>query len=344
MNKLSTIFATCLLFVSAQSMGQSVVQKVLIEQHTGAWCGYCPDGSIVLTDVLANQPNAIGVAVHNGDAMVTADGNYLSSFYVAGYPQATINREGAAISRSAWASATSTELMETPTVSVGFDGATWNASTMTFTVTVRAEFVSEETGNLRLNVMLVEDDVTGSAAGYSQTNYYDATAGHPMYGLGNPIASGGLGSVYTHTYTRVFPATWDVNNMKVVAFVSRYNGSAQTDREILNSEEGDLLSLVTANEEGLNTVASLNVYPNPTSDRSNFAFTLTETGDMNVEIVNLMGQKVKTIAAGWMVQGMHTLYWNLDDANNNPVANGIYLVKLTGANGQSTVQRLSVTR
>lgn len=367
MNKISTLFSACLLFGASQAVGQSVVQKCLIEEHTGAWCGYCPDGALVMDDVLNTYPNAIGVAVHNGDAMVTADGNYLSSFYISGYPSATINREGAGESRSVWMSKVSSELGETPTVSVSFDDAYYDLATSTLTVTVRAEFVSNETGNLRLNVVLVEDDVTGTSTGYSQVNYYNTTAGHPMYGLGNPIAGyvhnhvarawlGGAwgtngvitasptaGSAFTHTYTRVFPASWDINNMKIVAFVSRYNGSQMSDREILNSEEitmATVLDQANVFEGG----SSLNVFPNPANTRTSVEFSLNQSENITVEVFNLMGQKIATLADGWMAQGAHTQFWTLTDDSGNEVADGMYLVKLSTASGQSAVKRVNVAR
>lgn len=86
---------------------QTSPQKVLIEEHTGAWCGWCPDGHVVLGDVLANHPEAIGVMVHNNDGMDCAGGNTLSAFYVSGFPTATLNRQGDAISRSQWEAVTS---------------------------------------------------------------------------------------------------------------------------------------------------------------------------------------------------------------------------------------------
>ena len=46
----------CMQFATAQT-----VQKVVIEEFTGAWCGYCPDGARILDDILTTQSNAIGV-------------------------------------------------------------------------------------------------------------------------------------------------------------------------------------------------------------------------------------------------------------------------------------------
>ena len=66
--KILTITFGCLFFSCEEevpSIGPvpySFTKKVLIEEFTGAWCGYCPDGAHRLENTInANNGNVIGV-------------------------------------------------------------------------------------------------------------------------------------------------------------------------------------------------------------------------------------------------------------------------------------------
>lgn len=59
----------CLGFV-VSIQAQKPVKRVLLEQYTGAWCGWCVDGSVVMDELIKEFPdNVIGVKVHQGDDM-----------------------------------------------------------------------------------------------------------------------------------------------------------------------------------------------------------------------------------------------------------------------------------
>jgi len=324
---------------------QTSVQKVLIEEHTGAWCGYCVDGHVVLDNVLATHPNAIGVMVHNSDGMDFAAGNTLSGFYVGGYPQATINRTGDAISRSAWMSTTNSQLSAGPSsVEVSFDSVLYNSTTRKLNVFVRAQFTGNESGVLRFNGMLIEDDVTGTGSDYNQVSYYNGTSGHPMYGLGNPIVgyvhdkvarayfagawgmSGTLptsvtaGSEYTHRFTYTVPAYVDDTKMWVVGMVSRYDGTGVTQREIVNVNSTTQITMVNYNvgiEEESNTINA--IYPNPTSGIFNISPAVD--GDYEITITNILGEVVYSGTHPTVVGSTISL-----DITSSPA--GIYFVKL----------------
>ena len=62
------LFIVCLGFTSA--LHAQTTKRVLLEQYTGAWCGWCVDGSVVMDELIKEFPdNVIGVKVHQGDAM-----------------------------------------------------------------------------------------------------------------------------------------------------------------------------------------------------------------------------------------------------------------------------------
>ena len=67
-------------------------KKVLIEEFTGSWCGYCPSGAEILED-LVDSLNVIGVAIHSGDYMTIEHGGFLEESYPSsGYPSGMVDR------------------------------------------------------------------------------------------------------------------------------------------------------------------------------------------------------------------------------------------------------------
>ena len=47
---------------------QQFTQKIVIENWTATWCGYCPDGTYVLDELMEGYPNQVyGVAHHRMD-------------------------------------------------------------------------------------------------------------------------------------------------------------------------------------------------------------------------------------------------------------------------------------
>ncbi|MBD3168591.1 MAG: T9SS type A sorting domain-containing protein [candidate division Zixibacteria bacterium] len=65
-------------------------------------------------------------------------------------------------------------------------------------------------------------------------------------------------------------------------------------------------------------------YPNPFNAETNISFDLPQNTHVNLEVYNLMGQKVETLVDGLMNAGQHTVRW---DAST--VSSGIYFYKLT---------------
>jgi hypothetical protein len=360
------LLLTGLLLGFMQLASAQTLQKVVIEEFTGAWCGYCPDGATILDNILTNQPNAIGVSVHNSDAMQNGTGSLITNFYSPAFPQATINRSGAPISRGSWTNAVSVALQATPVVSVSIDSAGYDFQTRALTVKVKATFLSDYTGTMRMNVLLTEDDVTGTGSGYDQVNYFNSTVGSPYYGLGNPIvgfvhnhvfrASGGnawgsasvipssvaTGEEFSKTYSIILGANWDINNMHIVGTVNHFTGSGMNQRSILNAEEVPFSIATALNPSVLNGDLSLEIAPNPVSGRSTIGFSVNEAGRVQLEVFSLTGQKIRVLADDFTNTGMHSVYWDGTDASGSALANGLYLLRLRTESGATISKRVMV--
>ena len=78
-------------------------------------------------------------------------------------------------------------------------------------------------------------------------------------------------------------------------------------------------------------------YPNPFNPSTSIALDVSDAGNVNVAVYNLMGQAVATLAEGYMNAGSYTLTW---DASNQ--VSGMYLVRAETAGFVSTQKLLLI--
>lgn len=69
--------------------------------------------------------------------------------------------------------------------------------------------------------------------------------------------------------------------------------------------------------------------PNPFKGSTAIAFSLAERGDVRLEVLDLAGRVVATLAEGTFEPGSHTLRWGGLDAKGNAVAKGVYFHRLS---------------
>ena len=128
----------------------------------------------------------------------------------------------------------------------------------TATVEVHAGFSSSHSGDHRLTVYLIEDEVSGEGNGYDQMNFYDTDSYSPFFNLGNPI----IGYVHNHTLRTVLSqplgdlinsselvtggehistfnvdiSSYDHNHLSIVAFIN-FVGATYLEHEVLNVQK-----------------------------------------------------------------------------------------------------------
>ncbi len=295
------------------------VKHVLIEEGTGAWCGYCTDGAWRLEQILANNPNAIGVSIHDGDPMSTTEGDQLMTAYSPNYPNGAVDRVPHSsgdvfMNRGYWSSRTTAQLAVAPNFEVTLHHG-YNNTTKALTITVKAKALTAQTGKFNVNAYIVEDSVSGGSA-YNQSNYDNTTVGHHYEGAGNPIVGfqhmqvvrkmlggpwGSTGVItmnpaanasFSKGYTYELPTTANYTRYKIVAFVQK-DTTSLSHRFIMNAVEAKVtIGTLSAIDEVNDNMSNLTVYPNPATDNVFVTGTLSEQSDVNISIVNAMGQVV----------------------------------------------------
>ena len=69
-------------------------------------------------------------------------------------------------------------------------------------------------------------------------------------------------------------------------------------------------------------------YPNPFNSSTTIRYRIEEPGRVRLEIFDVQGKKVKTLADGHAGLGVYQVEWDGADASGKPVATGVYLVRL----------------
>src|SRR5262245_60973951 len=68
--------------------------------------------------------------------------------------------------------------------------------------------------------------------------------------------------------------------------------------------------------------------PNPFRRATRLRFDLPEAGQVTLEVFDLSGRKVRVLEDAWYAAGSHEVTWNADDTAGQPVAAGIYFIRM----------------
>ncbi|NOZ61692.1 MAG: T9SS type A sorting domain-containing protein, partial [Calditrichaeota bacterium] len=73
-------------------------------------------------------------------------------------------------------------------------------------------------------------------------------------------------------------------------------------------------------------------YPNPFNPTTTIAYNVPKDSKIQIEIYNLMGQKVKTLFSGFNAAGSHKIEWDGTNDVGKPLTSGVYLLTLRSGN------------
>lgn len=346
-------------------LGISGTKKILIEEFTGAWCGWCPDGEVVVDEILADYPDdVISVSVHDGDGMEFSDG-IRSGFGVSAYPNGMIDRKvfpGEADephSRGQWEANTISQLNGYTPADVAIT-TSFDPATRVLDISFTANFVDFASGDIRFIPMVVEDSVTGIGSQYNQVNYLNSTAGHPYFGAGDPIIGyvhkrvlralpGGAfgnagvipaqvtqGDTYTENFQYTVPASFDEDKITVVGALAYYSATVGQ-REVMNAGKAELIHVNT--NKVAQSVDEVKVFPNPTASQFNINFNVTETMNAEIVLFDMFGRRIEAIGNDTFTQGQHNISHNIAH-----LASGNYFVSIITDKGQTFSRRLVVVK
>lgn len=338
-------------------------KKVLAEEATGTWCGWCVRGICFMDYMAETYPETwIGIAVHNGDPMVNAVYDDAIPGIIpgfAGYPSVTTDRTAGDSDPSELEAGYQRRLSAISPATLDIVNYAWNPDTRLVEFDLQSEFVADINSELRFGVIFVEDSLTGTTSQWNQANYYAGGSNGAMCGfesmpstipaaqmhydhvareiLDSPFGTEGslpseiaLGSVITYHYSYTIPEGWNYDKLHIVGFLLD-----MTTGEVMNANN-EISTYVGINSPVFEQGVS--VYPNPANDFMNISFMLNQPEVAGVEIFDLFGKKVAAVTGHEYAEGQ-----NLIRISNEGIANGMYLIKLQIGNRVIT-RKISVIR
>ena len=151
----------------------AATKRVLVEEATGTWCGFCVRGICFMDDLNTLHPTTTGlIAVHNGDPMTDATYDAGIGPKIGGYPSGLVDRQATEVDPQDFASAYASRITYAPPVDVFIDNVSWNSTTRALSFKVNAKTVVALSGSYRFNAVITEMQVHGTTSTYDQHNYY----------------------------------------------------------------------------------------------------------------------------------------------------------------------------
>lgn len=172
----------------------SYTTKILVEDYTGAWCGYCPRLWWKLEDAIDQNANIIPAAIHDDTPMKYEYADSMeSTFGVSGFPTGKVNRI------NTWdESQSQLNDMQSELVGLGL-GINSTRTGNDLEITVKVGFDLTYTEELKLVLYVLEDGLH-----YDQVNYYNDDSSTPVYQMGDPIPNFEYNYVVRKAFTDVY--------------------------------------------------------------------------------------------------------------------------------------------
>lgn len=180
------------------------VNRPLVEEYTGLWCGWCVRGYVALETMKERYPEQfIGLAYHDGDPMAI---DLERPSYVSGYPSAFVNRSNSKIAiqdiYTIWPEFIKTIAPASIDVNVE-----WTDDTQSAIKAIAVTRFIEDYNNADFAICytLLEDGMSDPT--WSQYNAYAPEEGQEPKDY--PEMPGELGRIFTHGPKNVFGLTYN---------------------------------------------------------------------------------------------------------------------------------------
>ncbi|MBK8854784.1 MAG: T9SS type A sorting domain-containing protein [Saprospiraceae bacterium] len=334
---------------------------VIIEEATGTWCVWCPRGAVFL-DFLSKRYNKryIPIAVHNNDPMVvTAYDAYIRSTPgFSGFPSVVVDRN----------MVTDPSISEDPfltriaqnTPAYFSTGAKYDPTTRKLDVSVSTIFQENATGSMWINMVLTEDGVRGTAAGYNQANAYAGGGAGPMGGyetLPNPVPASQMvydhvariftgltrendngldgpftiGQKITKLFSFTIPEGMNVEKFNIVPVLMNAGGYVNA----ALSTYDEAIANGYVNAEDVIVENSISAFPNPSNDMVSIDFSTKKPSDVTISLSDITGKVIESKLIS-NLSGEYTLPVNVSTWNP-----GMYIITIR-SNDQIITKKIIV--
>ncbi len=235
--------------LTIKSINPTHATKILLEDYTGTWCGYCPKAAYEIDEVVKKRKNVIAVAIHNDKSFSNFKGRneLIRTFNINSYPTVKINRIDDWIRWLYSIKGVDYYLSKKTNLGLAINSSLTGEE---LKVKVKVHYDVKSANKNRLVVYLVENDLIASQANYGNNNpeshWYQK--GNPIKDfkhnhvarmvltniLGDDIPSdkSGTGSTYEKDFKVTLPSSIkDKSKLQIVAFV------VDTSKAVINAQQ-----------------------------------------------------------------------------------------------------------
>ncbi len=332
--KRSLLFIALLLTAAASGLqAQTPVKHVLLEEFTGSWCGWCTRGIYAIQQLEEKYPTQfIPVAFHNGDPMVVSPEGATLEAAVTGYPDGWLDRQAQAdgtwnTDPANWDGLVTTRLNDVVKADVEITNVTYTAATRVVAATVTVKFAQAVTGDLRLNMYITEDSVSGAKGStYDQHSYLTYRAGYetnPFYSLGATVpgyqhmhvvravlggawgltgvipATAVVGTTYSKDFTYTLPAGSNPDHIDIVGLAFSYDATTKSKNEVFNANRAKLTDPAYVPFAGLTVTTDKNYITASASGQTTQTVTVSNSNATATQALIAIDKVFSVLPTGW---------------------------------------------
>lgn len=319
-------------------------KKVVLEEGTGTWCGWCPRGMVAMKLMKEKYPEtSIGIAIHNGDKMETK--TYLTPFFT-GYPSSVVNRKRKYVGDPYFEMENfykkEVEIPAQIGISVAGDYTSADKKILQATSTTTFGF-TKDNANYKITFVIIENGVTG----YTQANSYAGGKNGEMGGFEKlPATVPADKIVFDEVAREIYPYDGIKNSVPTNVVKGEpytYTTQITLPETIQNKENIELIVLLLDGKTGevinANKVEAKDMTIGTSIERinedifniksivrgSSLDVEITGQGEILVELYNIDGRKIESS----VMNGSSVAHFSIEGLN------GVYFVK--ASNGKNIV-------
>ncbi len=250
------------------NVSQPQAKRVLVEEFTGVSCSNCPDAATILKSIIDNNPErVIAIGYHPTNSNFTKlidEHGYMSNYDlrqpqaeelgnsifggIPGMPIAVIGRQyinnNYFVGRGEWSKIIEDRsALKTP-VNISIISNVDNVANEAVVI-VRLEYTGDVTKKQNLHVSIVENGIVDAQKGVSEI-FSDYKHEHVFRNMVTSLAGAAIptkvdpkvaGKIYERRFIVAIDEKWNVDNCKVVAFVTNDEAG---DKEVVQAAEVDM--------------------------------------------------------------------------------------------------------
>lgn len=328
-------------WTSAQEVMQE--QRTLLTKKTATWCPHCGawGWTLMKNIVQDNSEKAVLVGAHySGDLRSSAATELVSIFGGPGQPIFYANTANLNVSsgnidakRTEVKNLVDNNFNQSPLVNAGLEV---KDNGVDLDIKVKTEFFESTTGDYRVAVWVLENNVENAQSGQSGNPQHPFVLRTTANGVtGDLFATGAItaGETSEMSFSVDVNPSWDMDNLSFAAVIWKDNGGSYVFENVYSVDE---IQLSTSTDD-LSDDLEFTLKPSILRVQTALTFTLQESREVSVKIYDLLGKEVMRGPSVVYPSGTHEVVIDRSEVGGK----GMYLVTLE-SQGQVYTKRLLV--